>query len=129
MKSFFKATSLVLVICALYLAWVLKITYCGTKIANYKKDGFEVRIVRMPFKFSVFTPLYGKYMFSGYVRTSIHSGATELTSFSVYGDSHYPRSANITIENYDSFDIELEYGPSLNCTIRNSQAIWKKKGA
>ena len=110
MKSFLKAVCMVGLIIVIYVCWAFKMSAFGHELARTKLDHYDVRVERVPFRFSIFTPLYGGRWFSGYVKIRIYSGNIERTSYSVYGDSFYPETAIITQQDDETIRVKMTDG-------------------
>jgi hypothetical protein len=124
MKSFLKAACIVGLIIVIYGCWALKMSAFGHELARTKLDDYYVRVDRIPFKFSLATPLYGGHRFSGYIKIRIYSGNIERTAYSVYGDSFYPETAIITQQDDRTIRVRLGNEFDIKCAIRGSDIRW-----
>lgn len=123
-----KAIKILLVLVGLaslvYVGKTAQVTFRGHTIARHETSKYDVDVRRIPYRFSLFTLLYGMQMFPGYVELRVCDTVNrEITSYSVNWDSFYPDSAAITVsgDNVIQFDI---IGYTVTCTIDGRGAQW-----
>lgn len=110
----------------LYVGKTAQITICGHVIERHETSKYVVDVRRIPYRFSLFTLLYGMQMFPGYVDLRVSDTfRREITSYSVNWDSFYPDSATISVseDNVIRFDI---IGYTVTCTIDGRGAQWSQ---
>lgn len=115
--------ALALVASLAFVGRTAQVTISGHTIARITTTKYVVDVRRIPYRFSLFTILYGMRMFPGYVELRISDTFNrELTSYSVNWDSFYPKGANITISD-DAVSFEMD-GYTASCELDRHGARW-----
>ena len=122
-----RAVQILGILLLLDAAWALKLSLFGHEIIRTTLGDLTIRVERIPYKFSLLTPLYGGCYFSGFVRVRVFAGPVmELSSFSVYGDSFYPDTAVITRDDEHTIHIKMTDGVEVKCNFDGNVISWSK---
>jgi hypothetical protein len=93
-------------------------------IDRHETNKYVVDVRRIPYRFSLFTLLYGMQTFPGYVELRVcDTFNRQITSYSVNWDSFYPDTATISVSEDNIMRFEIA-GYTITCAIDGTGAKW-----